>query len=110
MSFTSDVAENRRLWIEALRSGNYQQGTGRLKLENRYCCLGVACDISGSVEWDRDDLAIPSPPCNSYIPEGVAESLNLHTNAQDSLVKLNDHDARSFEAIATYIEALPYDY
>ncbi len=42
------------LWLKALRSGKYDQGTGRLKSteidfggqENDYfCCLGVLCEI-----------------------------------------------------------------
>jgi hypothetical protein len=32
-------------WIAALRSGEYKQGTFALKKGDRYCCLGVACDI-----------------------------------------------------------------
>lgn len=31
-------------WVEALRSGKYQQGTGNLCLDNKYCCLGVLED------------------------------------------------------------------
>lgn len=32
-------------WIAALRSGKYKQGTGQLKQEDRFCCLGVLCDL-----------------------------------------------------------------
>ena len=41
-------------WLEALRSGEYEQGKGFLKTEDGYCCLGVLqhC-LSGEVE--RDD-------------------------------------------------------
>jgi len=36
-------------WIEALRSGKYQQGRGQLYSINNdnYCCLGVACEVAG---------------------------------------------------------------
>jgi len=34
-------------WTTALRSGEYQQGSGCLHDNDRYCCLGVACTISG---------------------------------------------------------------
>jgi hypothetical protein len=39
-------------WIQALESGEYIQGNGKLISSNpsgpnRYCCLGVACAISG---------------------------------------------------------------
>jgi hypothetical protein len=33
-------------WVEALRSGEYKQGTGFLCCEGRYCCLGVLCKIN----------------------------------------------------------------
>ena len=32
-------------WVEALRSGKYKQGRGQLNSENRYCCLGVLCEV-----------------------------------------------------------------
>jgi hypothetical protein len=42
-------------WVKALRSGEYKQGTCYLSAkytdgitsEQRYCCLGVACSVSG---------------------------------------------------------------
>lgn len=43
--------ERIRLWLDALRSGNYCQGTGKLKYfdeninRDRHCCLGVATDV-----------------------------------------------------------------
>lgn len=38
--------EYKERWLKALRSGDYSQGKGYLKtIDNRYCCLGVLCDI-----------------------------------------------------------------
>ena len=58
----------RARWVAALRSGNYKQGLGRLKVrrahqKTEYCCLGVLCEIAvedGVVE-----------PANTLLPEGV---------------------------------------
>src|SRR5438093_3640406 len=36
----------KRLWTDALRSGQYQQGTGALRKNDRYCCLGVLCELA----------------------------------------------------------------
>ncbi len=33
-------------WVKALRSNKYQQGVTYLRtIENKYCCLGVLCDL-----------------------------------------------------------------
>lgn len=37
----------KKKWVDALKSGKYTQGKGYLKLDNEYCCLGVAAEISG---------------------------------------------------------------
>lgn len=35
-------------WVAALRSGKYKQGVHNLRsLDDKYCCLGVLCEISG---------------------------------------------------------------
>lgn len=34
-------------WVAALRSGEYQQATGALKVLDGYCCLGVFCVVAG---------------------------------------------------------------
>src|SRR5688572_1809194 len=54
-----------RLWVDALRSGDYVQGRGNLHLssEDSYCCLGVACDVALKNEviavapWDESLIA-----------------------------------------------------
>lgn len=33
-------------WVAALRSGHYAQTKNNLKDKDRYCCLGVLCEIS----------------------------------------------------------------
>ena len=33
-------------WVEALRSGDYQQTKRHLKDSSGYCCLGVLCEIA----------------------------------------------------------------
>ena len=38
--------EKIKLWVDALRSGNYIQDKGKLHtLDNKFCCLGVLCDV-----------------------------------------------------------------
>ena len=62
---SEEVAERRKKWVEALRSGDYEQAISRLRLaadysdrvRDRFCCLGVACDLAaqdGVGEWDDE--------------------------------------------------------
>ena len=45
------LTEAQEEWLVALESGEYKQGRGRLRDDNGFCCLGVACDLSGLGEW-----------------------------------------------------------
>ena len=45
--------KDKKAWIEALRSGDYKQGHGRLKGDDLYCCLGVLVDVMG-IDWESD--------------------------------------------------------
>lgn len=49
----------KRLWVEALRSGEYQQGRNALRADDRFCCLGVLCDVyikeTSQAEWETDE-------------------------------------------------------
>lgn len=37
--------EVKQKWVDALRSGKYEQGSGILRYRDRFCCLGVLCDL-----------------------------------------------------------------
>lgn len=39
-------AEIKAKWVAALRSGEYQQGDRQLRDGDRYCCLGVLCEVA----------------------------------------------------------------
>ena len=32
-------------WVDALLSGDYTQGKGRLQRDGSFCCMGVLCDL-----------------------------------------------------------------
>jgi len=38
------------IWVTALRSGKYKQGMGYLNKNNKFCCLGVLCEIAPANE------------------------------------------------------------
>lgn len=96
-------------WIAALRSGKYIQDKkfeGLLITQNdEFCCLGVACRISG----------VKNLNLKTNNPEGLIENLKdmqripkmLHGRGEDGianiLAAMND-TGKSFKYIATWIE------
>ena len=116
-------------WIDALRSGQYQQGVGCLRnAQNQFCCLGVLCDL-----YVEDNAELDSGACweqgsggdvfeyclhdtSGVLPEEVKEWAELdeknpcvrppdplgHPIA--SLAALNDTGLVTFDDIATVIE------
>jgi hypothetical protein len=123
MTYTpEETKEHRRLWVEALRSGKYPQST-RHNLHDDYgfCCLGVACEISGLGKWDRDELtkrwlydASGDAGHGADLPElvmsyyGMRDSLGMlhHIRSTDALYLLNDQGV-PFPKIADIIESEP---
>lgn len=82
-------------WVEALRSGKYEQGPHKLhnKDNNTYCCLGVLCVLAGK-----------EPDAEEY------KWLDRITNNYGPFVRMNDDEGKSFLEIAAHIEAnIPAD-
>lgn len=104
--------EHRKLWIKALRSGNYKQGYYHLKVADRYCCLGVACDVAFSNGFEDDKLAYNDVfEENSYLPYQIVRYFGLATTCgsyyKSSLTLDNDYNYLSFNEIAGIIESEP---
>lgn len=49
---TAAQLDARAQWLDALRSGDYRQATGALRIRDGYCCLGVAEDVRGATWTD----------------------------------------------------------
>jgi len=62
---------------DALESGKYRQGFGRLHRYGMFCCLGVACDVSGLAKWSDDGVY-----CGKTIslPQNVVNWLGFDEN------------------------------
>ena len=109
--------DNARKWVEALRSDKYEQGRFMLcNLNNKHCCLGVACRV---YQEEVGDLQIISDSEfgglsfndeKEHLPEEVKRWLGLQDNAggyyDGSLLCLNDNWS-SFKEIADIIESEP---
>jgi hypothetical protein len=98
-------------WVEALRSGEYEQGVEVLRnRRGQYCCLGVLCDISGRGDWlPRNPYAYSYCGVIGALPDSVMhwaqlKSADPHIGKFDrTLSNLNDRGL-SFEDIADIIE------
>ena len=87
-------------WVAALRSGKYEQCRGDLRRGDKFCCLGVACDLIDKDGWEKE-VGSFGMGWNGY------ESADLPFILSDEsriLVELNDTAGLSFEEIADYIE------
>ena len=101
---------NAKLWLEALRSGEFKQAKDQLEVEGSYCCLGVACVIAENhgVEIKRDILGQIEGANLADQPE-VQKWLGLHDfeariGSNHSVALMNDKGA-SFAVIADHLEA-----
>jgi len=114
--------KHRKLWIEALRSGLYEQGTGFLRdINDNYCCLGVACEVAIKnglqLEVVNNSKQYSYYNYTEYTPQVVMDYFGLTTKSgkyvqvnhekHDSLAENNDMDNMSFAEIADIIENEP---
>ncbi len=103
-----DIADK---WVTALRSGKYKQTQGQLKSEDRYCCLGVLCEISLQGTWKgRTYFTGHSTDNDSTVGltvrdwSGLKESCGHLGNTEiHSLAGMND-EGSTFNEIADIIE------
>lgn len=104
----------KKMWIKALRSGEYKQGKGYLRQDGEYCCLGVLCDLHRKLKkkkrWKADSSGtffMYDGDC-SLLPTSVINWAGLEDD--DPKLSKNKHAAalndegRSFNYIADRIE------
>lgn len=109
MAMQKDVRDR---WVKALRSGDYEQGAGRLCNKNKYCCLGVLNDVQGN-DFVLEDEVRKYYDIGGYavaINGGWLESQGLESHDVMRLWPMNDgrntsgEHIYSFSDIADFIE------
>lgn len=129
-TFKHTPIEARKLWVEALRSGEYPQVSGALcEVDGDdehaavigYCCLGVGCELFLKHEHDIhthvntckereycDESGVLPPVVRNWLGLRSTDGTfkNGDTGNSDSLVERNDNGAQ-FDAIADIIESAP---
>lgn len=109
MSYSKIDPEFKIKWLEALRSGKYSQAIGWLKgLDGGFCCLGVACDISGEGAWNSDRGYKIKNNLNDnadykILPVELTTKYKIYFGVSGILSRMNDR-GESFEDIANWIE------
>ena len=122
--------ELKQAWIEALRSGKYEQGTGLLKRDYShmnteagatYCCLGVLLEVASEkgileVEFCKDLPESSGTSAKVFFENDyyahlrgeytfdVRERLELTYEQEAELISMNDTQRKSFLQIAEWIE------
>lgn len=119
-------AQLKAKWVEALRSGEFKQGQGKLHnpKEDSYCCLGVLCKLSGAVwgehsetiEEEYDDGSETITRKYDHVPLMDGQSLasaddeELSEDAcwkfgikdQSELISMNDGERREYPSHPEY--------
>lgn len=74
----------KKRWVDALRSGEYEQAKNYLSTPDGYCCLGVLCEIAvedGVVFKDDETYFSKEEPQNDFsaeeLPRAVIEWAGL---------------------------------
>lgn len=106
----------KKLWVDALRSGEYHQTDGALRRGNTFCCLGVLCNIHARLHpliaakqsWSGEYMGQ-----SEFLPATVMRWAGLQTDYGDSVyikeneAALTEHNdnGRTFKEIADAIES-----
>ena len=98
----------KKKWLKALRSGEYEQGRGRLcdtsGEVHKFCCLGVLInEVEGFGVIGRD-YAVQELGYGGMPTAAFRSRVRLSNDAQWRLVSMNDR-GKSFTEIADWIEA-----
>lgn len=103
--------EDKAKWLDALRSGKFNQGNSQLSSEvhDEHCCLGVANIVCGlGIDSTKGLLYFGSQELEFDI--GSKDNMICFLPAYDGndvqqrFTGLNDYEKKSFSEIADYIE------
>lgn len=116
-NFKHTPEEARRFWVEALESGEYQQGKHMLCVDDTYCPLGLACEVYQKYEGGLSVLKLSTglTTYNGYsitLPDlvqlwlGMSDSMGSYYDPMSNLMDDNDF-GKSFQEIAQIIRSKP---
>lgn len=96
-------------WIDALRSGEYEQTRNTIRDDRGMCCLGVLCDIVDPEGWETfgprvhaHNLGQCGEPAELDVD--LLRAAGISREDAQRLVELNDVYRASFDEIADWLE------
>lgn len=94
-------------WIAALRSGEYIQGRGQLRNQDKFCCLGILCNLHAQ---DHPQIAASQLSPTFYLGKKadlaheVVRWADISVSSESVLMDMNDAKQWSFNQIADHIK------
>ena len=116
--------EVKEIWVNALLSGEYQQGHGALRKRDEFCCLGVLCDLAVQAKVIAPETMAMSDGRRKFfgyedsdrdLPQevmewaGVKDSSGVYEDAKgsDRNLAFDNDKGKKFPEIAKIIESKP---
>ena len=98
-------ARVKAMWLEALRSGKYQQAINQLRKDDGYCCLGVLCELhrkEHNKQWTKNKRTDALEYCEeaSDLPEAVMEWAGLDESNPTVTVTLTETECENESSLA----------
>mgnify|MGYP001002175607 CR=1 FL=1 len=111
--------EVKRLCLISLRGGKYKQGQNKLRMDDKYCCLGVLCELAftqGVVKrrkyggtflyGKKGEKVILPPEVADWADVEINPTVVLDANEVVKLTELNDEWNYNFDEIADILAEL----
>lgn len=102
-------------WLNALRSGEYEQATGKLKTPQGFCCLGVLTDLyvkEKNQDWilrssDPEDIVDEDyytfEQTDDFLPHSVMKWAGLDSNCPEVMIENEDYNEEYDDGECEYI-------
>ena len=107
--------EIKKLWVDALRSGEYKQTSDALRTGDNFCCLGVLCDLHAKEtggKWEGwhygGNQHTPPPDVVEWagLDDQYGGEVVIAVEMRDVQLAITEHNdsGRTFAEIANAIE------
>lgn len=102
-------------WVDALRSGKYNQAQGYLRTAEGFCCLGVACHVVNPIPWEVSHINIGGcthygyehPDYTAILPKHIAQFYGMGNNSS-AYTSIRDRDGELIELAGLNDEGFPF--